>query len=85
MAADKITPASYVDISPNLGAKIMVVTATSDDTADYVDMGDYGFGTVYAAQMFDVTDNSYETCEISGTTVVMTGTVGENRIVVYGA
>ena len=85
MAADKLTPASILDTVPNLNVMIKVVTATSDDTADYVDMGDYDFTTLYAAMMFDVTDNSQETCEIDGTKVVMTGTVGENRIVVIGA
>ena len=84
MAADKLTPTAVRDITPNLGAKITVLTATSDDTADYVDMEDYGFATIYAAMMFDVTDNSQEACEISSLHVVMTGTVGENRIVVIG-
>ena len=84
MAADKITPAQITDVVPNLGMRLTMLTATSDDTADYVDMADYGYSTVYAAIMFDVTDNSVETCEISSLHVVMTGTVGENRILVIG-
>ena len=84
MTAEKITPAAVYDAIPNFNLMVKVVTATSDSTDDWVDMADYGFTTIYAAQMFDVSDNSYEICSISGTTVVMTGTVGENRIVVYG-
>ena len=85
MAADKLTPASVQDISPNLGMKMVMVTATSDDTADYVEMSDYDFTDVYMAIMADVTDNSAETCGISNNTkITLTGTAGENRILVIG-
>lgn len=85
MAADKLTPAMVKDVTPNLGVKTYVFTATSDDTADYVDMADYNFTALYAAWAVDVTDNSAVVCEIDATThVKLTGTAGETTVLVVG-
>jgi len=84
MAADKLTPAAIYDAVPNFNLMVKVITATSDDTADYVDMADYGYSTIYMAMAVDVTSNAAVVCEISGTTVVLTGTTGETTIMVLG-
>ena len=84
MAADKLTPAVVKDIAPNLNIMVKMITATSDDTADYVDMADYGFTTLYMAMAVDVTANAAVVSEISGTHVVLTGTAGETTILVLG-
>ena len=84
MAADKLTPAIVKDIAPNLNIMMKLFTATSDDTADYVDMADYGFTTLYMAMAVDVTSNAAVVSEISGTTVVLTGTTGETTVLVVG-
>jgi len=85
MAADKLTPALIKDVTPNLNMMMKLITATSDDTADYVEMDDYDFTTVYAAWAVDVTDNSAVVCAISDSTkITLTGTAGETTILVIG-
>lgn len=85
MAADKLTPAMIKDVTPNLGVKTYVFTATSDDTADYVDMADYGFSSIYMAMAVDVSANAAVVCEVDSTThVKLTGTTGETTVFVVG-
>ena len=85
MAAEKLDPAMVKDVTPNLGVKMHVFTATSDDTADYVDMADYDFTTIYMAMAVDVSANAAVVCEIDSTThIKLTGTTGETTVLVVG-
>ncbi len=81
MAGEEIAVSLQKDITPNLGVMMDVITATADDNADYVDMADYGYTTIYMASAVTGA-NAASTCTIDGTKVVFTGGVAETILVI---
>lgn len=72
------------DVSPNLGAKTMLIRVLSTENDDYVDMANYDFASVYwavalvanASEAVTITDDTKLTFTAGGTDTITVLVVG---------
>lgn len=80
----EVIPSVNIDTTPNLGAKSSIVRADPVADGDTIDMGSYGYTTVYAA--IALVANVSEPVAISSDTLLTFGAGGGAAVtvIVYG-
>ena len=78
----EITPSAVYDAVPNFNLMVKVVTATVTENTNTIDMGDYGFTSLYMSMA--TLAGAAVTSTVSGATLSLTGSNGATTILVIG-